>query len=237
MSVTDHALRVLRREVGRRIGTGREDAGLAAERLAALLEADEAAEGALSAGVAARRRLDPLGPAVAAPPSARAARAERRWAAREAVDELVLAGRLVLDGPDRVCLPGFGASTWRAIALLRTGGPAEAEGWPGAVAMAPALDLGDAAPPFLRGLRPDPRLHAPAAALHALEALRQDHRHALISAEGAIGLALEAGHADSAGALRAECAALSARIGALDRAIAAAWDDGARTPARYARRP
>jgi hypothetical protein len=231
------ALRVLRREVGARIGAGREDAGTRVDRLASLVEADAGAEAALEEAVAAQRHQDPLGPTLARPPSARAARGDRLHAAREAVGALVVAGELVPDGPDRVCLPGYGASTWRAIAVLRRGAGGGGEGaWAAAVVALPAAELGDAAPGFLRGLRAEPPLRRPAAALHALEALRQDHRHALINAEGAIGVALEAGHADSAEALRAECAELAARMRALDRGIAAAWREGARA-AGAAHRP
>ena len=233
------ALALLHREVGARAGAGRADAGIAIDRLAALVEADPDSDAALEAAVEARRRQDPLGPAARAEPSARRTRAARLWEARRAVGDLTLAGQLAADGPDRVCLPGFGGSTWRAVALLRPDAGGEAsEGprrWAAAVAAEPAADLGAAAPAFLRDLRPDPRLARPAARLLLLEAVRQELRHALIEAERAIGAALEGEYADGASALAEECAALSERIAELDGEIARAWDEGERLAVGYAR--
>lgn len=162
------------------------------------------------------------------------ARAARRWEARQAIGRLLLAGELAPDGPDRVLLPGFGASTWRAIALLQERAGPERP-WAEALAAGPLADLGDAAPASLRGVSAGGPLADEAAALHALEALRQDLRHALIGAEGAMGLAMERGLTTSADVLAAECAGLTEHLKALDREIARAWDEGARTAVRYAR--
>jgi hypothetical protein len=228
------ALALLRREVGARAAAGRPDAGIATDALTALVEADPGSEAALAEALEERRRLDPLGPGADADPGPRERRAARRWEAHQAVGRLILAGELVPDGPDRVVLPGFGGSTWRAIAALE-GAPGPAREWALAVAAEPLADLGEAAPDGLRGAGGDARLAKEAADLHALEALRQDLRHALIGAEGGLGRALERGLADSAAALRAECDELTAHLVALDRAIAGAWDAGERAAVRYAR--
>jgi hypothetical protein len=227
------ALALLRREVGARAAAGRPDAGMATDALAALVDGDPASEDALAEALEERRRMDPLGPGARDDPGPRERRAARRWEARQAIGRLVLAGELVPDGPDRVLLPGFGASTWRAIALL-AGDPGLARAWAEAVAAEPLADLGDAAPGGLRA-PPGGPLAEEAAALHALEALRQDLRHALIGAVGAMGRALERGLAGSADALAAECAGLTEHLEALDREVARAWDAGARAAVRYAR--
>jgi hypothetical protein len=228
------ALALLRREVGGRAAAGRPDAGMATDALAALVDGDPDSEAALAEALEERRRMDPLGPGHRGDPGPRERRAARRWEARQAIGRLVLAGELAPDGPDRVLLPGFGASTWRAIALLREGsGPDRA--WAEAVAAQPLADLGEAAPEGLRAAVPGGPLADEAAALHALEALRQDLRHALIGAEGAMGLARERGLAASADLLEAECAGLTEHLEALDREVARAWDAGARAAVRYAR--
>ncbi len=217
-------LAAARRETGRRAGAGRDDPSLEVDALAAALEADPADRAALEQAETARRPQELL---PAEPPSgARALRERRAAEAHRAAGELLLVGELVPDGPGRVRLPGFGGSTWRSIALLRgrEAGPARllAE----AVAAEPGADLGDAAPAFLRGLRPERRLLEAARRIHILEALRQDARGALLSAEAALATAVEAGHEDSARLLRDDCAALDARIAEIDAAIEAAWEDG-----------
>ena len=232
-ALADRALALLRREVGARAASGRPDAGIATDALAALVDGDPSSEAALAEALEERRRLDPLGPGARDDPGPRERRAARLWEARQAIGRLVLAGELVPDGPDRVVLPGFGASTWRAIALLLDD-PGPARAWAEAVAAEPLADLGDAAPEILRS-RPAGRLAEEAAALHALEALRQDLRHALIGAEGAMGLAIERGLTGSAESLAAECAGLTEHLEALDREVARAWDAGAAAAVRYAR--
>ncbi len=189
---------------------------------------------ALAEALEERRRLDPLGPGAREDPGPRERRAARRWEARQAIGRLVLAGELAPDGPDRVVLPGFGASTWRAIALLWED-PGSDRAWAEAVAAEPLADLGEAAPADLRDVPTGGPLAEEAAALHALEALRQDLRHALIGAEGSMGLAMERGLTSGADALAAECAGLTEHLEALDREIARAWDEGARAAVRYAR--
>lgn len=232
-TLADRALTLIRAEVGARVAAGREDASLSLDRLATLVEADPASAAALSAATAERRRQDPLGPDATATPSAHRAREGRRREAREAIGQLLLAGELVGDGPERVRLPGFGGSTWRAIAILRSPPsppgetPLHDQAWAAAVAAEPTADLGPAAPVFLAGLRADPGLAEAAARVHLLEALRQDARHALIGAETSVGVALEAGHEQSAQALREDCARLAAQIDAIDAGITRAWDEGA----------
>jgi hypothetical protein len=225
----DVAVRLLaaaRRETGRRAGAGRDDPALELDALAAALEDDPSDRTALAAAETARRREDLV---EADPPSgARALRERRAAEAHRAAGELILAGELVPDGPGRVRLPGFGGSTWRSIALLRGGVSGPARLLAEAVAAEPGADLGDAAPEFLRGLRLDRRLVDAARRIHVLEALRQDARDALLSAEAALAAALEAGHEDSARLLRDDCATLDARITEIDAAIGLAWEDGMR---------
>lgn len=220
------ALAAVRRQVGRRSESGPPDAGLSVEQVSAALEADPADRAMLDQAADARRRSHPPERFDHAP-SARAGRQDRAEEARQAVGDLILAGGLIADGPGRVRLPGFGATTWRALALLRGGGAGGPGGrWASTVAAQPAADLGDAAPPFLRGLRPEPSLTRAAARLHALEAVRQDARHALLSASASLAAALEGGYGDSAAALRGDCDELQARIAQLDAAIERAWRDG-----------
>jgi hypothetical protein len=223
------ALRLLaaaRREIGRRADAGRDDPALEIDALAAALEDDPADRAALAAAETARRREDLV---EADPPtSARALRARRAAEAHRAAGQLLLAGELVPDGPGRVRLPGFGRSTWRSIALLRADAAGPERLLAVAVAAEPGADLGDAAPAFLRGLRADRRLIEPARRLHALEAVRQDARAALLSAQAALAAAVDAGHQDSASLLRDDCATLDARIAELDEAAGAAWEAGLR---------
>jgi hypothetical protein len=130
-----------------------------------------------------------------------------------------------------VRLPGFGGSTWRAIALLRGGANGPERLLAEAVAAEPGADLGEAAPAFLRGLRADRRLLEPARRLHVLEAVRQDGRAALLSAEAALAAAVETGNEPGARLLRDDLAALGARIAEIDAAIGLAWEDGVRQAA------
>jgi len=225
--VAVRALAAIRREVGRRAAAGDEDAGMAMDRVAAALEADPADRALLDE---AERRWWPLDAPESGerPAGARADRERRAAAAQRALGELLLAGELVPDGPSRVGLPGFGRSTWRAVALLRAGAGGAPARWAAALAAGPASDLGEAAPPFLRGLEPPAGLAPAAARLHALEALRQDARDALLRSSASMGAAIEAGNDASARALRRDCDELQARIAGLDAAIAAAWDEGLR---------
>jgi hypothetical protein len=147
------------------------------------------------------------------------------------VGDLLLAGELVADGAGRVRLPGFGGTTWRAIALLRSGAEGPERRLAETVAAEPASDLGSAAPGFMGGLRADPRLLEAVRLLHALEAVRQDARNALLAAAAALVSAVDAGHEDSADIVRADCAALEARIAEIDAAIEDAWSAGARQSA------
>ena len=219
-------LAAARREVGRRAGAGRGDPSLEVDALAAALEADPADREALERAETARRREELF---EGEPPSgARALRARRAAEVHRAAGELVLAGELVSDGPGRVRLPGFGATTWRAIALVHGGAAGPERLLAEAVAAEPASDLGPAAPAFLRGLRADRRLRAAARLLLALEAARQDARAALLAAEAALAAAVEAGNEGGAQLLRDDCAALGARIGEIDTAIGVAWEEGLR---------
>jgi hypothetical protein len=225
--VAARALAAVRREVGRRAAAGDEDAALAMDRVAAALEAEPADRALLARAERRRRPLDE--PEEGEPPlGARAERERRAAAAHRALGELLLAGELVPDGPAAVRLPGFGRSTWRAIALLRRGAAGAPARWAAALAAEPAADLGEAAPPFLRGLAPDPALARVVARVHALEAVRQDARNALLTATASMGAAIEAGSEAGARSLRRECDELEAGIGELDAAIAAAWDEGVR---------
>ena len=224
------ALAAARREIGRRAGAGSADPTLAVDGLAAAVEDDPGARRELDEAAAARRRTD-RPEAWWEVPGPRAAREARRAEAHHAIDALVLAGELLPDGPGRVRLPGFGATTWRAIALLRARA-AGAEGrWAAAVAAEPLADLGDAAPPALRR-RPDPRLAPAAATLHAWEARRQDVRNALIAAEAALATTLDGGHAQSARILRDDLEELEVALAATDARIDRAWDDGLREAGR-----
>jgi hypothetical protein len=195
----------------------------------ATMEADPGDRAAMAAAETDRRRIDffETGP----PSGARALRERRAAEAHRAVGELILAGQLVSDGAGRVRLPGFGGTTWRAIALLRSAAPGPERALAGAVAAEPGTDLGPAAPAFMRDLRADPRLIEAARRLHALEALRQDARNALLAGAGALVFALDAGHEDSARLIRDDCAALEARLAAIDAAIDRTWEAGRRQAA------
>lgn len=215
--------------MGRRAAGGRDDGSLDAEALIAAVEDDPAGREALAAAEAARRPTDLVDTAAAL--GARALRARRAEAAHRAAGQLVLAGELVADGPGRLRLPGFGGSTWRAVALLRAGGGGPEGLLAEAVAAEPGADLGAAAPPFLSGLRAAPRLLGAARRIHLFEAVRQDARNALLAASAALVSATDAGYENGARILRAECAALERRIDEIDAAIAAAWDAGVREAA------
>lgn len=219
-------LAAARREIGRRAGAGRADPSIAVEALVAALEADPDDRAVLDAAEHAHRAVEFL---ESGPPSgARALRERRAAEVHRAVGELILAGDLVSDGAGRVRRPGFGGTTWRAIALLRAGARGPERLLAAAVAAQPGSDLGPAAPPFLAGLRADPRLLDVARLLHALEAVRQDARVALLAAEAALAAAAERGQEDSARIVRADCASLAARIGDIDAAIESAWAAGLR---------
>jgi hypothetical protein len=223
-AVSARTMTAARRIVGGRAAAGREEPTLEVEELVAALESDAAARADLTAAETARRSADLVEAGV--PSGARALRDRRAAEVHRAVGELVLAGRLVPDGAGRVRLPGFGRTTWRSIALLREGAGGPERLVAEAIAAEPGSDLGDAAPPALRGLRPHPGLLGAARRLHALEALRQDARNGLFAATAALAAAEEAGHADSAAILRGDCAALEARVGELDAAIEVAWAAG-----------
>jgi hypothetical protein len=224
------ALAAARREIGRRAGAASDDPTLTVDGLAAAVEDDPGARRELDEAAAERRRVD-------RPetwwevPSPRAAREARRAEAHHAIDALVLAGELLPDGPGRVRLPGFGATTWRALALLRAGASGPEGRWAAAVAAEPLADLGDAAPPVPGG-RPDPGLASAAATLHAWEARRQDVRNALIAAEVALAATLDGGHVTSARLLRDDLGELEEALAAADARIARAWEDGLREAGR-----
>ena len=215
--------------MGRRAASGRDDPSLSVEALASAMEADGGDRAALAAAELARRPHEFL---EGDPPSgARALRERRAAEAHRAVGELILAGELVADGSGRVRLPGFGGTTWRAIALLRSGVRGPERLLAEAVTAEPGADLGASAPGFLRDLRLDPRLVEAARRLHGLEALRQDARNALLAGASALVAAVDAGHEGSARLIRADCAALEDRIAAIDAAIARAWEEGVRQAA------
>ncbi len=224
------ALAAARREIGRRAAAGSDDPTLRVNALAAAVEDDPRARRELDEAAAERRRVD-RPEAWWDVPGPRAAREARRAEAHHAIDALVLAGELLPDGPGRVRLPGFGATTWRALALLRSGAAGSARRWAAAVAAEPLADLGEAAPPGLR-VEPDPRLAAAAVALHAGEAHRQDIRNALMAAEAALATTLDAGHAQSARLLRDDLGGLERALAAADSRIARAWEDGLREAGR-----
>jgi len=136
-------------------------------------------------------------------------------------------GELAADEPDRLLLPGFGPSTWRAIAVLRQGGAGPEAAWAAAVADLPLRDLGDDAPPGLA--RPaDPRLAEAALRLLAVEAQRQDVRNALVTAQASRATAAERGNEAGVRMLAEEAAALERALAAADAAVAAMWDAGVR---------
>jgi hypothetical protein len=225
------ALAAARREIGRRAGAGSDDPTMAIDRLAAAVEDDPEARRELDEAAAARRRVD-RPEAWWEVPGPRAAREARRAEAHHGIDDLILAGELLPDGPGRVRLPGFGATTWRALALLRAGTRGAEGRWAAAVVAEPLADLGDAAPPALRGERPDARLASAAETLHAWEARRQDVRNALIAAEAALATTLEGGHAQSARLLRGGLRELEEALSEADSRIARAWEAGLRVAGR-----
>lgn len=227
MSATpaEMVLATARRAVADAVAAGGPEPDLTPARLVAALEADPAAREALDrAGAARRRREEPLDAPGTDPRSARRGREDE---ALRAVDALLLDGELQQDGPGRVRLPGFGPSTWRALAILARdpGGPDAA--WAAAVAFHPLGDLGDAAPPGLRRAPPDADREAIALRILAMEAHRQDLRHALIGGEASAASARERGEEASARLLDADCATLRAAIEETDAAVAVAWREGA----------
>jgi hypothetical protein len=244
--VARRALDAMRRLVGGRAARGEADGGAWIRRLVERMEADpgdrDALEAASRASVAAMPEWRELGPGGRGW-GARAERESRADEARAALGRLVLAGQLVEDGPERVALPGFGPATWRALAVLAkpsSGGspsPAAARRWAAAVARRPLADLGTHAPPGLVA-DADPRLAPLADRLHALDAGRQDARHALLVGEARLAGAVDGGRAEGAALLRADCEAAAARIAALDALAARLWAEGegaAGTAARAAR--
>jgi hypothetical protein len=93
------------------------------------------------------------------------------------------------------------------------------------------------APPFLLGLRPDARLAEPAARLHLLQAHRQDVRNALLVAQFATGVAIDADNVRGVESLRSEAEACARQLEALDAEIEAAWDTGRMLALGYAPPP
>jgi hypothetical protein len=143
----------------------------------------------------------------------------------------MLVGELVADEPGRLMLPGFGPSTWRAIAVLRGGGAGPEAAWAAAVAHLPLADLGDEAPPGLARSR-DPRLADAALRLLAVEAQRQDVRNAVVTTEASRATAADRGNAPGVRSLDEELAALRRALAAADAAVAAMWDAGVRAAAQ-----
>jgi hypothetical protein len=148
-----------------------------------------------------------------------------------AVGALVLMGELAADEPGRLMLPGFGPSTWRALAVLRGGGAGAEAAWAAAVAGPPLRDLGEDAPPGLVR-EAEPRLAAAALRLLAVEAERHDVRNALVTAEAARATAAERGNAPGVRTLDEDLAALTRALEAADAAVAAIWDAGVRAAAQ-----
>ena len=225
------ALRAARRAVARAAAEGGGPPELSLDRIAAWLEDDPDARAALDAAAAERTRRDvTVGPAGAGagPAAARRARADE---VHHAVHALRLMGELAADEPGRLVLPGFGPSTWRAIAVLRDGGTEPEEAWAAAVADLPLQDLGDEAPPGLA--RPaDPRLGEGALRLLAVDAQRQDVRNALVTAEASRATAAERGNQAGVRMLDEEVGALERALEAADVAVAAMWDQGVRAAAQ-----
>ncbi|MGE0026783.1 MAG: hypothetical protein AB7U07_06710, partial [Thermoleophilia bacterium] len=198
---------------------------LSLDRLTAWLEDDPEARAALDAAAAERSRREV--PEVAADTGAAAARRARADEVHHAVHALRLMGELAAEGPDRLQLPGFGPSTWRAIAILRRGEPGPEADWAAAVADLPLQDLGDEAPPGMA--RPaDPRLGEGALRLLALEAQRQDVRNALVTAQSWRAAAAERGNEAGVRMQEEEAEALERALAAADAAIDTIWDDGVR---------
>ncbi len=179
----------------------------------------------MDAAAAERARRDvPEVPAGAA----RRARADEVY---HAVGALRLVGELATDEPGRLVLPGFGPSTWRALAVLREGGSGPEAAWAAAVADLPLQDLGEEAPPGLA--RPaDPRLAEHALRLLAVDAQRQDVRNALVTTQASRATAEERGNTAGAEILAEEAAALERALDAADAAVAAMWENGVRAAAQ-----
>ncbi|MCU0306510.1 MAG: hypothetical protein MUE51_01845 [Thermoleophilia bacterium] len=220
------ALALLAREVGRRIGDGRPDAGIAVDRLGALLEADEAGRAALETAVlASEGRLSDWERACREPPSPREARIARMHEVRDAVGRLVLGGGLQPDGPGRVCLPCFGPATLRALARAEDPDGAERR-WARALLAAPAAVLGTAAPAGIAGTGPDPDLDELAQTMHRLGAVRQDLRDAMLGAEARAAWAAQRGQVPEAAALTREAERAAADLARVDAALDEAWAVG-----------
>ena len=226
-------LQRLRRVVAERIVRGRDDPGERTERIAAALEEDPATRPVLADAADTRRRRDPYGIG-AEERSPRRDRIARCWEVHLAADALVLSRGLVLDGTDRVLLPGFGPATWRAIGILRAGRAGAEGAWARAVAGVALANLGPATPPGLAARAMDMRLQAPAERVHMLEGARQDLRHALLMSDAAIGVAVDRGNTAGADVLRAECAEREAQIAQVDLMIVEAWGAGGEAAIRYA---
>jgi hypothetical protein len=222
-------LEALRGEVAGWAESGRGSREIAADRVARALADDAGLRPLLDAAVAEEHRADPFGPAP--PEGARARRAARTERVHATLDALVLSGLLVLDGPGRLALPGFGPSTWRAIATLHAGGGGPGARWAAAVAREPVGDLGEAAPKALRDLDAPPALAEPARRVHAWEARRQDARDALLRAAAAEASAAARGLDESVAGLRRDAAELEAVIAEADAAVALLWDEGLRRAA------
>jgi len=219
-------LGVVRGIVAARITRGPEDAGVDLGEVEQRAAGDAEATARLDAAVEAAQTPD-MRWLTPEPPGVRERRAARTHEVREALGLLLLAGDLAADGPERHALPGWGASTWRAVAVLVRSGDAAAHPWEAAVARLPLADLGPGAPAPLHGLRAPPALEVPARRLLAAEAERQDLRHGLLTAATRLAAALDRGVHDAAAALADDCAQLSARIDLLDRMSALLWEDGA----------
>jgi hypothetical protein len=201
---------------------------MAVSTLVAAVEADPRGRAFLQAAVTAARAADPWTAATRTPPSGREDREARAHEGDQAVGRLVDAGLVAADGPGRVCLPGFGRSTWRAIGVLRAPAGPSHRRWAAAVAREPLTDLGRAAPPLPPAPTPHPELVALARRVHHLEAVRQDARNALLTAEARMAEALGRGHQDSARMLREEVDGARRAIAALDLLIAEVWEVGVR---------
>lgn len=234
-ATTTLVLTAARRIVGRAIAAARtRPPDLSVAAIAALLEEDDTARAGLDAAAGERLRSEVADDATFAEGAA-AARRRRADEVHYAVDRLVLQGELALDGPGRMALPGFGPSTWRAIAVLRERPGGEAERLAAAVAAPPLGDLGDAAPPELRELGPDPALARAARAILALDAERQDLRNALFTVESHLATAIERGNSVGARRVAADLVAVRDALDAADRAAAERWEAGLRAAAVAAR--
>jgi hypothetical protein len=217
-------LAAARRAVADAVAAGGPEPDLTTDRLTAALEADAAARAGLDeAAVARRRREQPLDAPQVDARSQRHARADE---AQRAVGDLVVAGELQQDGPGRLRLPGFGPSTWRAVAVLVRDPAGPQAPWAAAVAHDPLGDLGDALPAALRPPPPRPEAADAARRILALEAHRQDLRHALISGEAAAAGARERGEEAAALLVEADCATLRDAVAEIDAVVEEAWREG-----------